>query len=765
MSKGRPITYYYPSRKKSTSKPSQNKLSNDTNDYARFLECNKLKFDFPKNLGFAPLTPPRSSSLKTWVYPGSKGFRKYQFTICQTCLFYNTLVCIPTGLGKTFIAATVMYNYYRWFKDGLVFFLAPTKPLVDQQYTAFMDIIIGFNKSDIGQLTGKQSKKERRKIYTKSRILFMTPQTLANDIKSEIVEKEKIVCIVFDEAHRGSGNYAYCIIVKELLAARIGYRIVGLSATPGPNVDSIQQIITNLCIAKVEARSEDDVDVKPYTHSKDIELIRVKKTSEIAKLEELFVKTIIIPQMQLQKMHFLPFTKDNKVHNKMTILDAQERFKRSNFERNHTKNEINLIYSNFASLLSLLCGLNMLLTHGLESARTFCEKFRDSVEEKKGRKPLVNSKEFKDLMNYFDDINKSEKNHPKLVKMRDLLVEFFHDEAHKKSQVIIFTLFVNSAQEICKYLEPESVINSKIFIGQANGYTQKDQMRIINEFKAHKFNTLVATCIGEEGLDIGYVDLIISYDCTGSPVRMIQRFGRTGRKQEGKIVILLCDDEERKYNKMQKMNKTILAILKKSTKVQRSVFSFFDMNPRMIDENINPVCIYATKKEDFGNPKAFDHSPNEKENEVIIDKNDNKNQISTQKESDIKEPEINNKIKKENEDSKLNDIIEKYSFSGHRATEDRVTLDTEAIDSLDLDRLFEETKENLDIGKLSESSVNTILKDILKGNEEKTMDNIISDKEFSDEVLELAADMISDDTSERKENKNPIVQKRFKYDS
>ena len=54
-------------------------------------------------------------------------------------------------------------------------------------------------------------------------------------------------------------------------------------------------------------------------------------------------------------------------------------------------------------------------------------------------------------------------------------------------------------------------------------------------FFAGEFNCLVATCIAEEGLDIGEVDLIVSFDALNSPVRMVQRMGRTGRKRAGKV--------------------------------------------------------------------------------------------------------------------------------------------------------------------------------------------------------------------------------------
>ena len=55
---------------------------------------------------------------------------------------------------------------------------------------------------------------------------------------------------------------------------------------------------------------------------------------------------------------------------------------------------------------------------------------------------------------------------------------------------------------------------------------------------------MVCTCVGEEGLDIGEVDLIIFYDVSKSPIRLIQRMGRTGRKRAGKIIVLLSEGKQ-----------------------------------------------------------------------------------------------------------------------------------------------------------------------------------------------------------------------------
>ena len=93
-------------------------------------------------------------NVKSWIYPAVKTFRTYQFKIVRTALFQNTLVTLPTGLGKTFIASTVMFNYYRWFIDGLIFFVAPTRPLITQQVESFSEMATEVPIDDIKELTG-----------------------------------------------------------------------------------------------------------------------------------------------------------------------------------------------------------------------------------------------------------------------------------------------------------------------------------------------------------------------------------------------------------------------------------------------------------------------------------------------------------------------------------------------------------------------------------------------------------------------------------
>lgn len=95
-----------------------------------------------------------SSSGHNYIYPVNYPVREYQFRIIMKALTENTLVVLPTGLGKTFIAAVVMYNFYRWYPQGKIVFMAPTKPLVAQQIQACYDIT-GTPDSDTAEMTGK----------------------------------------------------------------------------------------------------------------------------------------------------------------------------------------------------------------------------------------------------------------------------------------------------------------------------------------------------------------------------------------------------------------------------------------------------------------------------------------------------------------------------------------------------------------------------------------------------------------------------------
>ncbi|CAL8131802.1 unnamed protein product [Orchesella dallaii] len=97
------------------------------------LESNSLTKSFEELNNASELQRFDTISGTLWIYPTNRAVRDYQLKIVETALFHNTLVSLPTGLGKTFISAVVMYNFQRWYPRGLVIFMAPTRPLETQQ--------------------------------------------------------------------------------------------------------------------------------------------------------------------------------------------------------------------------------------------------------------------------------------------------------------------------------------------------------------------------------------------------------------------------------------------------------------------------------------------------------------------------------------------------------------------------------------------------------------------------------------------------------
>lgn len=79
------------------------------------------------------------------------------------------LFSLVTGLGKTFIAAVAMFNYYRWFPQGKVVFMAPTRPLVAQQIRACHDIM-AIPIKDTVEMTGTKSREDTIKCVRFSRV-------------------------------------------------------------------------------------------------------------------------------------------------------------------------------------------------------------------------------------------------------------------------------------------------------------------------------------------------------------------------------------------------------------------------------------------------------------------------------------------------------------------------------------------------------------------------------------------------------------------
>jgi ATP-dependent DNA helicase MPH1 len=534
-------------------------------------------------------------AMETWVYPTNLGaIRDYQFSIVKNSLFNNTLVALPTGLGKTFIAATVMLNFYRWTKSAKIVFVAPTKPLVAQQVDACYSIA-GISRSDTTLLTGNVPPALRVDEWEKRRVFFMTPQTLLNDLSHGYADPKSIVLLVVDEAHRAVGEYAYAKVAKLIRRFSNSIRVLALTATPGSKIETVQEVIDNLGISHCEIRTEESIDIRQYVHERNIEQIILDPSDEMERISELFTKALqpLVDKLGSQNIYY---GRNPMALTAYGLLQAQKEWFATRGKSANQGVQF-MMRAIFSVLTSIAHSIKLLNFHGIKPFYDNLVDLRSDQEDKgqkgsKYKRQLIQDPSFIEMMDIISKWLRLENfvGHPKMTALADCILNHFMDNG-EGTRVIVFSEYRDSAEEIVRMLNKHRpMIKASIFVGQADskraeGMKQAQQIQTIDKFRNGDFNVLVATSIGEEGLDIGQVDLIVCYDSSASPIRMLQRMGRTGRKRAGNIVLLLMRGKEEdqfakskdSYEKMQKLI------------CEGSRFNFrFDLSTRIVPRDIRP---------------------------------------------------------------------------------------------------------------------------------------------------------------------------------
>ncbi|XP_008398144.1 Fanconi anemia group M protein isoform X1 [Poecilia reticulata] len=575
-----------------------------------------LQNNHAKGLSVAPFSSPSckkiyphlpgfdSTSADVWIYPTNYPIRDYQLKISEASLCQNTLVCLPTGLGKTFIASVVMYNFYRWYPAGKIVFMAPTKPLVAQQIEACYKVM-GIPQDHMAELTGSTAAKQRQEVWKSRRVFFLTPQVMVNDLSRETCPAKEIKCVVIDEAHKALGNHAYCQVIRQLSSQTLQFRILALSATPGGDTKSVQSVISNLLISHIELRSEESPDIQAHSHRRSVEKVVVPLGEKLSCHQARYLQVLEKFMSRLVQNRAMGH-KDLRTLSKYQLILARDQFRKN--PPPHIKgSHQGVLEGDFALCISLYHGYELLTQMGLRSLFFYIQGIMDgSREMSRAKNELQKTPTFMDLYQEMETMFLTPPDgpfiysHPKLEKLEEVVLQHFNAWAQSSAgtndgvstRVMIFSSFRESVQEIASMLNRHApLIRVMTFMGQASagkgvkGFTQKEQLEVVHSFRQGGFNTLVSTCVGEEGLDIGEVDLIVCFDAQKNPIRLVQRMGRTGRKRQGRIVVILTEGrEERTYNQSQSNKRSVY----KSITGNRNGFHMYPSSPRMLPEGVNP---------------------------------------------------------------------------------------------------------------------------------------------------------------------------------
>ena len=471
--------------------------------------------------------------------------REYQQKIYETARVKNALVVLPTGLGKTLIALMLSVERKKMFPTSKVLFLAPTKPLVEQHFDYFKKHLSELF-ADIQIFTGAVPAKKRKEIWNTAEIIFSTPQCIANDLDKYLYKLDDASLLVIDEAHRCLKNYDYTKVVSfyKNQCPEEMQRILGLTASPGHEREKITQICRHLNIEEIELRSRDSEDVKNYLQTLDFEKVDVPFPQEFIEIRVLLKRIYDSLCERIRKMfpNIYPI-------NKITLLKLQASLS-SQISRGNFPAMIGVSLT--AQAIKISHAIELLETQTLSGLNAYLKSLQLQAEQKKSKavQTLVKTPDFNAAIISLQALLAKKVEHPKIGKIAEIISTEM--ENNNKAKVIIFTQFRETASTIANILNQNFKVKASIFIGQAKkasgGLSQKEQKEIIEKFKASELNVLVATSIGEEGLDIPEVNAVIFYEPIPSAIRKIQRAGRTARLAPGKLIILVTKDTRDEIN-------------------------------------------------------------------------------------------------------------------------------------------------------------------------------------------------------------------------
>ncbi|HUK50676.1 MAG TPA: DEAD/DEAH box helicase [Terriglobales bacterium] len=463
--------------------------------------------------------------------------RSYQESIAKNALRVNTLVCLPTGLGKSIVAAYVAASRLQRFPGKGVVMLAPTKPLVLQHYRTFQKLL-KIEADSVVWLTGEVQPDERVGLWKKS-LIFSTPQVFMNDLLTGKIVLDSFSLMIFDEAHRAVGDYPY-VFIAERYAPTNDSLILGLTASPGSSAQDVRQICDNLRLEWVEARSIQSDDVRPYVGGIEVKWVSVN-------LPQIFydvkreLESFLREKLRTIRDHgYLESAAMDRIRLR-DVLSARQRILDDAMKGNRdAKMYLAYVYA----AVHAIRAIEFLETQGFPALKDHLDGLKEKGSKRMtpGLKMLLEDPRMAKVTGIVDSLVAREVDHPKVT---ELIKATRLGLSRGVRRVMVFTNYRATAARLVQVLNKVDGVSAVRLVGQASrtkdpGLTQRKQAMVLDDFKSGTFNVLVATQIGEEGLDIVECDEVIFYDTVPSAIRYIQRRGRTGRKGPGEAVILIA---------------------------------------------------------------------------------------------------------------------------------------------------------------------------------------------------------------------------------
>ncbi|CAM2714477.1 unnamed protein product [Rotaria socialis] len=541
-------------------------------------ESNRRNLPEPDPIDFSSIDlGPFEDSSNEWTEEYSKSLnlkyhpRAYQIEIVRNAIYNkNTIVCLPTGSGKTFIASLLIKYYYIKYRQNnpngkfSAFFFVPRKAIRLQQAKAI---------SNVGNLRVQMCQDDQRtdQLIDANDVTVTTPQKFVNSLKNETIRLSQINLMIFDECHNTSGGNPYCEIMKHYLCPSKQERgaekpmIIGLTATVSAKdsqekKEPVEKNLISLC-SKLDCKnistvcdSNNLVEIKceinrPINNQFE-HVLKVQYNSyfqEYLNIYENLIKTI---KTHLDGHELL----DEKDIGSSSFIGQLIILKR-NFE---TKGDMNnIIICDYLLLLTRKYSafkdlpFEVILRHVSEKIKLYHEAYEQSVP--------MNNLLNEISKNELDKILQKHKENPTTNSKLETLIHLVKKHAIEKTKGLILVPTTFYAKSICDYLsdQPElkNIVKPTWIVGQNSAdhsLTINDQQVKLRQFGEGECNVLIATDIVQEGLDVPTCSYVIRYEFVSDEIGTVQSRGRARAQNSSYYLITELDSTNHKREKNNK---------------------------------------------------------------------------------------------------------------------------------------------------------------------------------------------------------------------
>ena len=509
--------------------------------------------------------------------------RAYQLEAVDEALTTSMLLVMPTAAGKTAVIWMAIANKLSE-ENGRVILIAPTVGLVDQHLRSIREMLS--LEEEAVSITGQIPPSNRVGLWGSSRLIIATPKVVVNDVKNDVLKLSEFSLLVIDEAHHCTGEHAMAMVCDYYISSSSSPHILGATASPGHRPDAVREICTRTGASRIHIRNSDEEMLKGYISELEIREITVRVPEEMKELAQPFViwqQGIVDRQRRLGR-YILP-----GMISFAGLSSAMDR-SRSAIGRGEVSGYQSV--SQIAIAMRLHHLINCLLSQGVSASREYLDRLENGDDSsKKTVRDFLRDPRVRDLS---DKLEGMVEIHSKIGAVRRMIRERLRRDPN--SRVIVFANYRDTVASLESSLEGLDSVKAVRFVGQSarggrQGLSPKDQVSVLDEFRSGGANVLLATSIGEEGLDIPSADLVIFYEPVSSEIRTIQRRGRTGRRRLGEVIVLIAEGTRDEGAKA--------AAVRREENMQRAVHRVRRSLPRIHHSDLSNLGRFSVVDEGF----------------------------------------------------------------------------------------------------------------------------------------------------------------------